>query len=193
MPQSLIDSFALEPSLIECNEGDQVFHLGQKAESIFRVLHGHVQLFRDDLSGNRTILHQAFNGQFFAEASLNADAYHCTALCCEASTIQVFNSKKFKQLLQQNAQFSLSWIEYLSRELRRQRSHAERLSLKTVAEKITHFIMTEGNGKGGVTLPGSLTQLAQILGISREALYRTLSKMKKQRQIKQRDNSLKVL
>lgn len=190
---SLFEKFQIKSNSLHLKHDNEIFRLGQKAESIYLVKKGRVQLFRDDLNGNRIILHQAFNDQFFAEASINAEHYHCSALCIGDTELHVININYFNHFLQNNVEFSNAWIRHLSVELRRQRASVERLNLKTAAERITHYIMTEGNDQGELTFNGSLTDIAQIIGLSRESLYRTLSKMKTQKQLIQSKQTLKLL
>lgn len=193
MFNDLIDQYQIQNTCQSYKNADEVFRLGQEATAIYRVIEGRVQLFRDDLDGNRIIIYQAFSGHFFAEASLNSKQYHCTAHCIGNCTIQVFNSADFRKKLISNRHFSLSWIDYLSKELRHQRTQAERLNLKTAVERVIHYILTEGDSQKIVTLTGSLTELAQVLGLTRESLYRTLSKMKKAHQIEHKGDMIKLL
>lgn len=193
MKTSFIDTYSIQCSNHHFKNGDEIFHLGQQATAIFRVLKGHVQLFRDDLDGHRIIIYQAYAGHFFAEASMNAAYYHCTALCMSDCEIQEFNSSDFRQKLTQNTDFCLAWIDYLSKELRHQRTQSERLNINTAAERITHYVLTEGNEHKQVNLKGSLSDLAQVLGLTRESLYRTLSKMKKAHQIEHKGDMIKLL
>ena len=66
----------------------------------------------------------------------------------------------------------------LSRELRRLRAQCERLSLNTAHERIIHFLETEGEN-GVLTLAQTKKQWAAELGLSHEALYRSLAQMEK--------------
>jgi len=193
MLSALFEKFQIESKPLSLKHGEEVFQIGHQSQFIYQVSTGQVQLYRDDLNGNCIILHQAFSGHFFAEASINSEQYHCTAQCIGDTTLQKINIQSFRNLLQTNAEFSTAWINHLSTELRRQRASVERLSLKTAVEKITHFISTEGNADGSYTLNGSLTEVAQIIGLSRESLYRTLAKMKKNGQIEQKTHSLQLL
>lgn len=190
---ALIEQFHIKNESLQLKHGDEIFRQGQTTESIYYVNKGLVQLYRDDLKGNRTILHQAFSGHFFAEASINADHYHCTAQCVGDTELLFIKIDYFNHLLDSNPAFSKAWIKHLSTELRRQRASVERLNLKTAIEKITHYISTEGNEKNEVAIKGTLTELAQIIGLSRESLYRTLSKMQKDQQIEKTNNWLKLL
>ena len=74
------------------------------------------------------------------------------------------------------------WVTHLARELRRVRAQAERLSLKTAEERIIHYVETEGD-EGTVMLGQSKKDWAAQLGLTHEALYRTLARMKRAGQI----------
>lgn len=173
--------------------GQAVFQLGQAALNLFQVISGEVQLYRYNIDGKRILLHRAYAGNFFAEASLNADNYHCTAVCMKDTELNIFDSKKINSLLNNNAEFSSAWISYLSTELRRQRASIERLNLKSAAARVRHLLMTEGEPSGQLHLQGTLSELAEILGLTRETLYRTLSKMKKAGELQQSENLLYLM
>jgi CRP-like cAMP-binding protein len=73
--------------------------------------------------------------------------------------------------------FATAWRTELSRELRRLRAQCERLSLKGAPNRIIHYLETEGE-HGAVTLTQTKKQWAAELGLTHEALYRTLTKMR---------------
>jgi CRP-like cAMP-binding protein len=188
-PSQLLQRFARKRCFAS---GQNVFQLGHQAKAIFRVISGEVQLYRYDVSGHRVLLHRAFSGNFFAEASLNVEQYHCTAICARDSEVEVFNSARFRSLLDDSPSFQKFWIEHLSTELRRQRASVERLSLKSAADRVVHYLMTEGEPAGELKLQGTVSELADMLGLSRESLYRTLSKMKKNKTLQQQGTMLKL-
>lgn len=193
MTQTIFNNFSIDSQLLSYTDKECIFYQGATAKSIYLIEKGRVQLFRETINGNRIILHQAIKGQFFAEASINSNIYHCTAQCIGMTKVHVINSHYFNQLLSKNSQFSNVWIHHLSKELRRQRASVERLNLKTAQEKIIHYLSTEGNADGELELNHSISELAPIIGLSRESLYRTLSKMKKGHQIIQTKSTLKLL
>lgn len=171
-------------------KGGIIFHLGEQAESIYKIVTGEVHLYRHNQDGKRVLLHRAYDNQFFAEASLNSDCYHCTAVSMKPSTIQIINADKMLLELNNNAQFSTAWIAHLSSELRRQRASVERLHIKSAEDRLRHYILTEGTAWGELQLQGTISELSEILGISREALYRTLSSMEKKGVLERKDHLL---
>lgn len=174
------------------NEDESVFQIGQPATHIFQVITGEVHLYRHSGEGQRVLLFRAYAGDYFAEASLNSATYHCTAVSKTPSSILFFNADEVRLLLQENSQFAMAWITRLSNELRRQRASVERLNLKAAADRVIHYLLTEGQPMGEVTLTGTLSELSEILGMSRETLYRTLALMQKSGSIERIGNKLRI-
>jgi CRP-like cAMP-binding protein len=174
-------------------EGEAVFRQGQRADAIYRVITGEVHLLRHSRDGKTVLLHRASDGEFFAEASLDASHYHCTAMCIRPTELQMFAADRLRTLLQDDAGFAFAWISRLSSELRRQRAGVERLSLKSAADRLCHYLMTEGDPPGELQLSGTLSQLAEALGLSREALYRTLAELERQGRLQRENGRLRLL
>jgi CRP-like cAMP-binding protein len=173
-------------------KGQAVFRQNDPAEAIYKVLQGEVQLYRHNERGGRVLLYRAYEDHYFAEASLNSDTYHCTAECVKTSEIQVINAGQMLEILNRNSQFALSWVLILSSELRRQRASVERLTIKSAAERIRHYILTEGDPWGALQLKGSLSDMADVLGLSRETLYRTLAKMEQAGEIERNEQGVQL-
>ena len=174
-------------------EGEAVFQQGQRAHAIYQVISGEVHLLRHGRDGRQVLLHRATDGDFFAEASLNSTHYHCTAMCIRPTELRMLSADRLRALLQEDAAFAFAWISRLSSELRRQRASVERLSLKTASDRLCHYLMTEGDPPGEYQLTGTLTQLADVLGLTRESLYRTMADMKRQGLLRQENGRLCLL
>ena len=142
------------------------------------VLSGEVRLVRRSPEGVEIVL-QRSRGGFVAEASLGSPRYHCDAVAAEPGDLLRFSARAFRQALADDAAFRNGWITHLEREVRRLRAQCERLSLNSAAERIVHYIESEGTGDA-VVLTETKKAWAAELGLSHEALYRTLSAMQHQ-------------
>lgn len=178
---------------LDCETGDVIFHQGQKADAIYQVVSGEVHLIRENSEGQTVLLFRAWDQDFFAEASLGAERYHCMAIANKPSQVRLYSAQQIQQTLCSDSQFALQWIEFLSIQLRRQRSMVERLNMKSAADRLVHYLQTEGDTEGEIEIRGTLGQLAQQLGLSPESFYRTLSKMKKESKIEQKGPLLRLL
>jgi CRP-like cAMP-binding protein len=156
--------------------GAMLFRQGQPPRAMHVVLDGEIRLLRSTRYGADIILQRTTSG-FVAEASLDQSAYHCDARAALNSNVLVIPIPAFRAALD-DIGFRTAWIRELARELRRLRAVAERLSLKTSRERIRHFLETEGVN-GALTLAQTRKAWAAELGITHEALYRELARMRR--------------
>ncbi|MCW5636191.1 MAG: Crp/Fnr family transcriptional regulator [Rubrivivax sp.] len=158
--------------------GDTVFAQGARAQAVFFLAAGKVRLVRHGRAGEDVTIHEASAGEFFAEASLQSDRYHCSAVAVQASDVYALPAGAMKDLLASDSDFALQWVAALSGQLRRARMRVERLCLRSAQERLRHLLLTEGTGpRGSYRLRGTLKDLAAELGITHEALYRTVAAM----------------
>jgi len=165
-------------ALAECwqiDAGQILFRIGDPVHSVFAVITGEVRLIRRGRNGTEVVL-QRSRGGFFAEASLGSKVYHCDVLAAEKGAVLRFPARAFRTALDDDAVFRDTWMTHLAREVRKLRAQCERLSLHGVADRILHYIESEGSD-GAVTLSQSRKAWATELGLTHEALYRTLRKL----------------
>lgn len=161
--------------------GQTIFRNGTRPRMVFWVLEGEVRLVRRSRSGAEIVLQRASSG-FVAEASLDSPRYHCDAVAAVASRLLAFPIGRFRQALGADAKFRAFWMTRLAREVRALRSQCERLALHSAAERIEHYIESEGDN-GRLELGRSRKAWAAELGLTHEALYRTLAAMQRSRKI----------
>ncbi len=161
---------------IKADASHKLFSIGDRPAGLYFIITGEVRLSRTSATGQEIVL-QRSRGGFLAEASPDQSRYHCDAIAAEASDLILIPRRAFEAALSDD-KFRRKWISHLGRELRRLRAQAERLSLKTTAERIVHFIETEGQSRG-IVLTGSRKDWAAELGVTHESLYRTLSLMER--------------
>lgn len=154
-----------------------LFRRGDRPAFMHFVRSGEIRLVRYSRAGAEIVLQRARRG-FLAEASLDQRAYHCDAVAAAPSELLAIPLRAFDEALAAAA-FRKAWIRHLARELRRTRAQVERLSLKTARERIVHFVETEGEG-GAAVLTQFKKDWAAELGLTHEALYRALARLRRQ-------------
>jgi CRP/FNR family transcriptional regulator, dissimilatory nitrate respiration regulator len=168
-----------------------VFRKGDSVRAVYFVIDGEIRLSRFSKSGGEIALHRAGTGDFFAEAALNAARYQCNAIASRDTTLVAFPAGKMRMYLAKDPQFAREWATFLARQLHGARARLERLAIKSAAERVLHYIQVEGTGPHSVVrLAGTVKDLAQELGLTHEALYRTLARLKRDRVIGQEDGTL---
>ncbi|MBA4742343.1 MAG: Crp/Fnr family transcriptional regulator [Azoarcus sp.] len=162
---------------LELHRGQLLFLQDQVPRRMYFILEGEVVLERCDERGAPVVLQRVGKG-LVAEASLQAERYHCDARVSVAGRALWLPRTLLHEALCADAAFALRWISMLGTEVRRLRSRCERLSLNGVAARLLHLIETEGSG-GVLPLPSGLKSLATELAVTHEALYRTVARLER--------------
>jgi CRP/FNR family transcriptional regulator, dissimilatory nitrate respiration regulator len=162
--------------------GEKLFHLGRKPVAMYFVLRGEVRLLRHSRTGSEVILQRTRQG-FVAEASLRSAAYHCDAVAAAPSEVLAFALQDMARGLAQDSDFQRLWIDLMSAQLRAARAQCERLALNSAAERVLHFVETEGRN-GTLQLHQTRKAWAAELALSHETLYRTLAQLIAQKRLR---------
>jgi CRP/FNR family transcriptional regulator, dissimilatory nitrate respiration regulator len=174
-------------------EDGWVFRKGDAVRAVFLVIEGEVRLSRFAKDGSEIALHRAGRGEFFAEAALNTPRYHCNAIANQPTTLLAFPADKVRALLADDAGFAREWIALLARQLHNARARLERVALNSAAERVLHYLNTEGRGpQCEVLLAGTVKDLARELGLTHETLYRTLARLERDGVVAREDGRLRL-
>lgn len=172
-------------------KNERIFLTGERPEWMFYVVSGEITLERTGLQGEPVVLQRTRQG-FVSEASLKSAKYHCDALAIVDTTVVKIPIRDLSAELERDPAFASRWIGMLNGEVRRLRLHCERLSMKSVKDRVLHLINTEGQD-GSYAATTGLKSLAGELGITHEALYRTLAALEKANVIRRDDGALSLL
>lgn len=168
----------------EFDKGAAIFRQGDPVWAMFVVLRGQVRLCRFGRDGEEIVLRCARRGDLFGEVALDSACYQGNAIVFEPTHLQAYPVQLFRDLLDHDAVFARQWRMLLSWQLRKARARIERLALKRAAERVRHYLLTEGSGPAGeLELAGSLKEFARELGLAHETLYRTLREMESRSEI----------
>lgn len=155
---------------------------------MFYVIAGEVTLERTGPQGEPVVLQRTRLG-FVSEASLKVAKYHCDALAITDTNVIKVPAKELAAALDRDPDFASRWISMLNAEVKRLRLHCERLSMKSVKDRVLHLINTEGKN-GEYQVNTGLKSLAGELGITHEALYRTLAALEQANVIRREEGLL---
>ena len=157
---------------IRLKKGEYVFTQGQSVENIFCVIQGRVRLMRQTIEGAPIVIHVAFAGESIAEASLFSEKYHCSALVDIGAEIAVFSKKTLLNRLQTSPKLTLSLLQQMTVSVRDLRMLNEIKSIYSAQERVLTFLRAEFKQEQELDL--SLKDIAQKIGLSHEAFYRTI-------------------
>jgi CRP-like cAMP-binding protein len=157
--------------------GETLFRLGERPRRMLWVITGEVRLVRRSRNGAEIVLQRANSG-FVAEASLDSPRYHCDAVAATESRALGLPIAPFREALRSDEAFRAFWMQRLAREVRALRAQSERLSLRSAADRIVHYIESEGRD-GRLELRRTQKAWAAELGLTHEALYRALAGLRR--------------
>lgn len=164
------------PQTMNVEAGKALARAGQTPASLYFVLSGEVRLIRHTPDGRVAVMQRVQRGPV-AEASLDSRRYHCDVVCSRASRVLRLPLDAVRSVIETEPELRRLWTQRLTREVIRLRATVERLNLDTAAERIAHAITLDGS-HFRLTMSSTRRQWAEELGLSHEALYRALRRMK---------------
>jgi len=168
--------------------------MGDPTLGLYEVVRGKVRLARVDASGRETVLYTATAGDTIAEASLFAPRYHCDATASTSSVVRLYPKAVLLAEFQHNPKAAVTFMFMLAHQVMALRTRLEQRNILSARNRVRHFLAVNAGPDGcTVKLQGTVKELASELGLSHEALYRTLAEMEKNGEIKRHKSVFKVI
>jgi CRP-like cAMP-binding protein len=164
--------------------GQSLFRVGMRTAGLYQVVSGKIRLVRIDASGRESVLYSAVAGDVIAEASLFSPVYHCEALASVTSVVRLYPKAAILAEFQRNPKAAQAFMAVLAREIMRLRTRLELGNIHSARDRVRHYLALNATADGQIVLPGTIKELAADLGLSHEALYRTLGAMQRNGEIK---------
>jgi CRP-like cAMP-binding protein len=165
--------------------GEALFRQGDPAVAIFAIEKGRLRLERHTPDGRLVPLHTARAGETFAEAALFAESYHCDAIALEPGThVRVHAKAAVLQAICDGQSSAVGLLATMARQLQGLRQRLELRDVRSARERVLLALSLRTTGANTVSLPDSLQDFAADIGLTREALYRTLAALEREGRIK---------
>jgi CRP/FNR family transcriptional regulator, dissimilatory nitrate respiration regulator len=166
-------------------KGTPIFLQQQRPKTMFYVVSGEVVLQRMGAHGEYLVMQRVRQG-IMSEASLFSTHYHCDGVVTESAVLVGIPITAIQETLLVDSGFAMRWIAMLNNEVKRLRTQCERLSMKTVKDRLFHLSDTQGK-QGSLSIGIGLKSIAAELGVSHEALYRAVADLEKRKLLQRRD------
>jgi CRP-like cAMP-binding protein len=174
--------------------GQYLFRVGDRTAGLYEVVEGKVRLVRVDRSGREAILQVAGGGDTLAEASLFSPIYHCDAIATTAAIVRLYPRTALLSELKRDPKAAQAFAEMLARQVMTLRARLEQRNIHSARDRVRHYLVVNADPNGRtVELSGTLKSLAEELGLSHEALYRTLADMAAQGEIERHNGTIRLL
>ena len=187
---SWVRSAAIERRL---KPGQALFHAGSRTAGLYQVVSGTLRLVRTDRSGREAVLQVASPGDTLAEASLFSSTYHCDAVATTEAVVRLYPKAVLLADLQGDPKIAKAFAAMLAHQIMSLRTRLERRNIHSARDRLRHFFAVNVGADGRtVALSGTLKELAADLGLTHEALYRTLARMEADGEIERTGATIRV-
>jgi CRP/FNR family transcriptional regulator, dissimilatory nitrate respiration regulator len=181
---------ALERSL---KAGQTLFRTGARTAGLYEIVKGKVRLVRVDRSGREAVLQVATPGDTLAEASLFSSTYHCDAIAATDAVVRLYPKAILLNELERNPKVAQAFAAMLARQVMALRTRLEQRNIYSARERVRHYLAVNADPSGRVVaLSGTLKDVAAELGLTHEALYRTLAEMAADGEIERRKGTIRL-
>jgi CRP-like cAMP-binding protein len=171
-----LDEETLERRSLARNEA--LFRQGGKVTAIYFVEAGRLRLERQTFDGRSLVVGTTSSGKFFVEAALFADIFHCDALATEPSRVRVYPKSAVLNALRADPANALSLLSLVAHQVIELRRQIEIMKVRSAKERVMLYLdLNAGPDGQTVDLRSQLQDIASELGLTREALYRTLASL----------------
>jgi CRP-like cAMP-binding protein len=169
---ALLERLPAETLSLAANE--PVFRRAEPVRHLFVVASGLVHLVRHQEDGTPTVMQRAQRGDLVAEASMFADHYHCDAVAITDGSLRRLPMAEVRAMMKDDSRFARACAQHFAHEVQRMRVRSEIMGMKRVSSRLDAWLslrpLPEKGGYGAV---------ADDIGVTREALYRELSRRRR--------------
>ena len=158
-----------------------LFRQGDRVTAIYFIEKGRLRLERRTFDGRSLIVGTTPAGEFFVEAALFADIFHCDAVATEPSRVRVYPKATVLNALRTDSASAMSFLALVSNQVMELRQHIELMKVRSAKERVMLYLDLHAGPDGHmVSLRGQLQDVASELGLTREAYYRTLASLERE-------------
>ncbi len=161
------------PQRLETNQ--YLFFQGDTAQAVYIVISGRVRLLRHLSSGVEVSVHTALAGETLAEAALFSEVYHCDAVAAENSVVLAYSKTALWDALGNPPSLILALLENFASQIHTLRSQIELRNIRSANERVLRMLQLKARNDGVVAFDRPLKDIAQELGLTHEAFYRSLT------------------
>ena len=180
--KELRDDLEAVPHHIQCYDKDEtVFHLMEDANRIGVILEGRVQAQKPFPNGSQVNVSLRNPGDMIGPAAVfsRSQKYPCDVVSLEPSTIMMFRREDILLLLQKDLRIMKNFMAELATATYMLQQRLELLSYSGIAQKAAFYLLIQArqSGNHAIRIPGSVSNWAMIMNVSRSSLHRELKKL----------------
>ena len=170
----------------ECNvrtfeKGETVFRFMNRAESVGIVLEGSIAGIKPFPDGSEMSVTLRKQGDLLGQAAVFSAMrrYPCDLIAHERSSVLILRREELLALMRKDARVMESFITGIASVTYMLQRRLELTGFKGIAQKAAFWLLmkSEASGEKKVMIPGSVSNWASVMNVSRPSLHRELRKM----------------
>jgi CRP/FNR family transcriptional regulator, dissimilatory nitrate respiration regulator len=170
--------------------GAVLFRRGEAAGAIFIVVEGAIRLEHVMNDGERSQHTRIGAGQVIGETSFFVGTFGCDGIAEELTEVAVLARRELVAHVRQNPEAGLALARLLSDEVVMLRERLALLQLRSAKDRVLAWL---SSAQGNLVIDTPWIEVAVHLGLSHEALYRTLATLARERRIWRRGRAVRLL
>ena len=175
LPSEAISWLDDQTKMMTIPKGRQLFSQEDRAEALFLLKKGRVQLYRLSSSGKRLEIATIDPGAFFGEMPFIGESLrHVNAEAMSDSTLCVMSRGDVERLIRERPDVALRMMEVLGRRLAEGESRLEEMAYRNVPTRIASVLMRLSTGRNGDLITITHQELGDMIGALRETVTKVL-------------------
>lgn len=167
-------------------KGESIFLEGDPGKAVYYIKTGKIKLYKTSMEGREVTLNILGPGSIFAEVTMFSELdYPATAMVLEDVLVGMIRNEDLEKIVQENGNIALSLIKELNRRLYYAQMKIKDMALHDVNGRVAKVLLDlayrygKKNSRGiQIDLKMTKTEIANIVGTSRETVSRSLSQLK---------------
>jgi CRP-like cAMP-binding protein len=174
--------------------GQMLYGQGDAAIGLYEVVSGKVRQVRIDPEGRDVVVGIACPGDVIGEGALFSCVHDCAATAVTKAVVRLHRKAPLLSELERNPQAGVAFMAMLVQQILNLRIRLERRSIQSARDRVLHYLAANAGGRERtVALPSTVKDLAAELGLTPEALYRTLSEMSASGEIARLNGTIRLV
>jgi CRP/FNR family transcriptional regulator len=161
------------------SRGQVVYCAGEVLHHLYVIESGSVKLIRSSEEGKELIVGLAGSGDTFGSA-VHSRPTGCLAQALEDSALYLIPHQSVRRIAAANAAFALGLVKLSEKHSFEAQATAARLAFNSVPQRLAHLLLDISDPRyGTLKYPINQTELANMIGSSRETVCSILSRLRR--------------
>lgn len=157
-----LDETKLERRSLARNE--LLFRQGDKVQAIYFIEEGRLRLDRRTFDGRSLVFATGSAGEFFVEAALFAEIFHCDAVATEPSRVRVYPKAAVLKALNTDPSSAIPFLKLMAHQVIEARQRLELMKIRSAKERVLLYLDLHSDAEGSMKLNSELQDMARSPG-----------------------------